>query len=95
MLAPAAEGERWASLDAGHRVYSRPDPTLGGHMRISVEVTGTQEEQLAEFARRLNVAPDALALAALRDLLAQREPDFLTAATRVLEKNRDLYKRLS
>lgn len=59
-------------------------------MGISVEITGTQEEQLAEIARRLNVAPDALASAALRDLLAQREPDFLAAATRILEKNRDL-----
>ena len=39
-------------------------------MKFSVEVTGAQEHQLAETARRLNVPPEDLALAAVRDLLA-------------------------
>jgi hypothetical protein len=51
--------------------------------------------QLAEEARRLNVRIEELATAALQDLLAQREADFRDAATRVLEKNRELYRRLA
>jgi hypothetical protein len=64
-------------------------------MKFSVEVTGTQEHQLAEAARRLNVPPEELALAAVRDLLAQKEADFERAASRVLEKNKELYRRLA
>ncbi len=64
-------------------------------MKLSVELTGPQEEQLAEEARRLHVRIEELATAALQDLLAQRETDFRDAATRVLEKNRELYRRLA
>jgi hypothetical protein len=41
------------------------------------------------------VSAEDLAAAALRDLLAQREADFQTAAGRVLAKNRELYRRLA
>jgi len=64
-------------------------------MKVSVEVTGPQEAQLAEEAKRLNVPVEELATAALQDLLAQRDADFRQAATRVLEKNRELYRRVS
>jgi len=64
-------------------------------MKLSVEVTGPQEVQLAEEAKRLNVPIEELATAALQDLLAQREADFRDAASRVLEKNRELYRRLA
>jgi hypothetical protein len=64
-------------------------------MKVSVEVTGPQEAQLAEEAKRLNVRVEELATAALQDLLAQRDADFRQAAKRVLEKNRELYRRLA
>lgn len=64
-------------------------------MKITVEISGPREEQLAEVARRLNVRLEALAIAAVEDLLAQPEADFRKAANRVLEKNRELYQRLS
>ena len=64
-------------------------------MKLSVEVTATQEAKLAEEARRLNVSVEELAAAALQDLLGQRDADFERAATRVLEKNRELYRRLA
>ncbi len=64
-------------------------------MRLSVELTGTLEAQLAAVAARLNVRPEELATAALRDLLTAPEPDFQAAAARVLEKNRELYRRLA
>lgn len=64
-------------------------------MKITVEITGTREQQLAKVARRLKVRPEELAAAAVEDLLAQPEVDFHKAAQRVLEKNRELYRRLS
>jgi len=64
-------------------------------MRLSVELTAALEAQLATVAARLNVRPEELAAAALRDLLAAPEPDFREAAARVLEKNRELYRRLA
>ena len=63
-------------------------------MKLTLEVTGDQEKQLADVARRLNVPPDELAGALVRDLLSQREADFSEVAARVLEKNRELYQRL-
>lgn len=64
-------------------------------MKLSVEVTGVQEQQLTEAARRLKVPEEELALAAVRDLLAHREADFDRAAAHVLAKNRELYRRLA
>jgi hypothetical protein len=64
-------------------------------MRLSVELTGAQEAQLAAIARRLNVPAEALAAAALRDLLERREADFEVAVERVLAKNEELYRRLA
>jgi hypothetical protein len=64
-------------------------------MKLSVELTGALEAQLAAVAQRLGVAPEQLAAAALRDLLAQREADFEAAAQHVLTKNRALYERLA
>jgi hypothetical protein len=64
-------------------------------MKLSVELTDEQQRRLAEEAQRLHVAVEELAGAAVRDLLAEPEGDFQQAARRVLEKNRDLYRRLS
>jgi hypothetical protein len=77
---------------------SLPGARLRGQippMRLSVELTPALEAQLAAVAARLNVSAEELAAAALRDLLAQREADFEGAAGRVLEKNRELYRRLA
>jgi hypothetical protein len=63
-------------------------------MKISLEVTGAQEQQLTETAHRLNVPPAELAAAAVRDLITRTDPEFEQAARRVLEKNRELYERL-
>jgi len=64
-------------------------------MKISLEVREDQVQLLSEVARRLNVSAEELASAALRDLLAQGEDEFRRAAERVLQKNRELYQRLS
>ena len=64
-------------------------------MRLSVDLSPTQEQQLAAIAARLNVAPEVLAAAALRDLLDRREDEFEQAVAHVLDKNRELYRRLA
>ena len=64
-------------------------------MRLYVDLTESQKQRLDELAGRLRVAPETLAAAALGDLLAQRESDFEIAATRVLAKNAELYRRLA
>ena len=64
-------------------------------MRITVDVPDTQIRRLEETARRLKVSPEALAAAAVQDLVAQGDADFAKIAERVLKKNRDLYRRLA
>ncbi|MEX1051600.1 MAG: hypothetical protein WEC54_08600 [Gemmatimonadales bacterium] len=64
-------------------------------MTITIPLSDEAERRLAEVARRLNVPAQELAAAAVGDLLAQSLPDFEAAAARVLEKNRELYRRLA
>ena len=64
-------------------------------MRITVDVPDAQVRQLEDAARRLKVSPEVLAAAAVQDMVAQGDADFSRIASRVLEKNRDLYRRLA
>jgi hypothetical protein len=64
-------------------------------MTIPIELTPTQEDALRMAAQRLGVSAEDLARLAVEDLLDQPAPDFEETAQRVLEKNRELYKRLS
>ncbi len=64
-------------------------------MTIPIELTPTQENALRIAAQRLGVSAEDLARLAVQDLLDQPAPDFEAIAQRVLEKNLELYKRLS
>lgn len=64
-------------------------------MKLTIELTAAQAEQLRCEAERLGVAPEDLARAAVTDLLATSEDDFKAAAERVLRKNEELYRRLA
>jgi hypothetical protein len=64
-------------------------------MKVSLDLTGAQEQALTAAAARLNVRPEDLAAAAVRDFVAQPAADFDLIARRVLEKNAELYRRLS
>jgi predicted transcriptional regulator len=64
-------------------------------MTLSLNLPSDAERRLAEIAKRLNVPVDVLAAAAVRDLLARPAEDFDAVARRVLEKNRELYRRLA
>ena len=75
-------------LDGGPPMYS-------GAMKVAFELSPAQAEKLNQEAKRLGVSPDELARAAVADLLATKDEEFLAAAERVLRKNEDLYRRLA
>jgi len=64
-------------------------------MTLNLNLDEQQTLKLKELSQRLNVPVGVLAKAAINDLLAKPESDFQQAATRVLEKNAELYKRLA
>ena len=64
-------------------------------MTIPIELSESQAEKLRDQARRLGVDPQALAAAAVIDLLNREATDFELAAEHVVQKNKELYKRLS
>ena len=64
-------------------------------MSISLQLSDDESRRLEEVARELNVDPGELAMASIRDLISRPSDDFDRAARRVLEKNRELYRRLS
>ena len=63
-------------------------------MAITVQLTPEQEATLKELAGQLRIPPEDLAGAAVRDLLARSDEDFLRIAKQVVEENRELYERL-
>jgi hypothetical protein len=64
-------------------------------MTLNLELDEQQTQRLQDAARRLNVSVTDLAKAAISDLLAKPDSDFEKAATRVLKKNAELYRRLA
>jgi hypothetical protein len=64
-------------------------------MSISLNLDEKQSARLEERARKLGVDARELAKAAITDLLTRPADDFDRAAKLVLEKNRELYRRLS
>ena len=64
-------------------------------MRLTVDIPDSQMRRLEEAARRLNVAPEVLASAALEDVVGAPDKDFVRVADRVVIKNSDLYRRLA
>ena len=64
-------------------------------MKLAFELPPAQAERLQKEADRLGTTPAELARAALLDLLATHDAEFEAAARRVLETNRELYRRLA
>jgi hypothetical protein len=50
---------------------------------------------LQEVAERLSVSPEQLSILSIEEKLAQLEDEFRRSAEYVLQKNADLYRRLS
>ncbi len=64
-------------------------------MSINLNLDDEQSKRLEARARELGVDARELAKAAVNDLLSRQADDFRRAATVVLQKNRELYRRLS
>jgi len=64
-------------------------------MKLFIDLSPTQAERLRLEAERLGLTPETLARAAIADLLASAGEDFQVAAERVLNKNKELYRRLA
>jgi hypothetical protein len=64
-------------------------------MKVSIDLSPAQVEQLRQQADRLGLTPEELARAALADLLGTPDEAFRHAAARVLQKNEELYRRLA
>jgi hypothetical protein len=64
-------------------------------MKIAIELNTAQVESLRAIAASLGVNAEELAQAAVADLVSANTDDFDSAAARVLEKNRELYRRLA
>jgi hypothetical protein len=64
-------------------------------VRLAIDLSPAQAEQLRLEAERLGLTAEALARAAIVDLLASTGEDFATAAERILKKNEELYRRLA
>ncbi len=62
---------------------------------MAFDLSPAQAERLLREADRLGIAAAELARAAVADLLAEPDPDFDVAARRILDRNRELYRRLA
>jgi hypothetical protein len=64
-------------------------------VKVSIELSEEQAKILQDAADRLGLRPEELAQASLADLLGWLQADFQKAAGYVLNKNEELYRRLS
>ena len=64
-------------------------------MKLAIDLSPAQADRLRERAKSLGVSPEALAHAAVADLLSNPDNEFQGAAELVLQKNAELYRRLA
>ncbi len=64
-------------------------------MPILLELDEEQSQRLEQVARELEVDANELAKAAINDLVSRPADDFDRAVRYVLDKNRELYRRLA
>jgi hypothetical protein len=62
---------------------------------VTISLNEALSTRLREAAERAGVSPEELARAGLEDWLGRPREDFLAAARAVLEKNKELYRRLA
>lgn len=64
-------------------------------MQLTVDLNEEQFTRLSEMAERFGVSPNELAHAACADLLKKPDDEFQRSLDYLLDKNRELYDRLS
>ena len=63
--------------------------------QITVHIDDAKAALLQERAKRYGLSPDRLVTASIEELIAGPEPQFEAACRRVIEKNKDLHRRLA
>ena len=64
-------------------------------MERSIQLPEETASKLERAADRLNISPELLAVISIDEKLAQLDQEFRTSADHVLQKNAELYRRLS
>jgi len=62
---------------------------------LDVELPDETAAKLHEAAEKLGMTPESLARITVEEMLARFDQDFLAAASYVLNKNAELYRRLA
>ncbi len=62
---------------------------------ITVTFTDDRLQKLRELAAQFQIAPEELVRVSVEELIARPQADFQKAVDYVLEKNKELYKRLA
>ena len=62
---------------------------------LELQLPEQTASKLQEAAERLSVSPEQLSILSIEEKLAQLEDEFHHSAESVLDKNADLYRRLS
>ena len=64
-------------------------------MQLTVELNDDQSQRLLARAKELSMQPEELVGVAVDDWLSDADSDFQRIIDRIVDKNRELYKRLS
>jgi hypothetical protein len=64
-------------------------------MILSIAVTEQEHHELSLRAKQLGLPAEELVRLLLKDMISTEDPTFLEVKKRLLEKNDELYKRLS
>ena len=64
-------------------------------MERLIQLPEETASKLERAADRLNISPELLAVISIDEKLAQLDQEFRTSADHVLQKNAELYRRLS
>jgi len=62
---------------------------------ITVTLSEDRLQKLQELAKQFRIAPEELLRVSVEELIARPQADFQKALAYVLEKNKELYKRLA
>ena len=62
---------------------------------LKVELPNPTATKLQEAADRLGITPESLAQISVEEMLSRFDQNFLAAASYVLNKNAELYRRLA
>ena len=90
---PSPYGDRVAIYETPSIIYNITEENTT--MEMTITLNNEQTQQLEKLAKHCSVHPQELVRAAINDFLSRPSEDFLRSAHYVVEKNEELYKRLS